>query len=704
VEPGSPADRRRRALLALAALLWLAALPAAYFTPLWRWLAGSHRGLPHLFQGDLHLPYLRAATTFAARALGGAALLVASALVLGRAALAALGVRPATRREAAAVSAALGIGLFALAGLGLAALGLYRPAVLRALSLLAAAARFLVRRSSPPRLPPFPAGTDRLWAACAALALGSALVAALAPVVEYDALWYHLYFPRLSLAQGHLVDLPTEYPSLFPMGWGLWFGYGLAWGGSGTAVLLHFACLPLLALATFELARRFAPGASPWLAVALLATAPTVIWEASTAYVDLGLALDLTVAVHALLRFAEDPEEGRAWLPVGGLALGLALATKHVALLALALLAPGLALLLVRRGRPARQALAAALLFGVLALLPALPWYVRSWAATGDPVHPQLYGLLGAPAERWDDRAAQGLARFLSHFGRPRTLSNQLTLPWDLTFHPSRYDGTLGPLSLLFFLLLPFLALALGGGGWAIPWLLGFAAGYFALWASPLASFQLRWLLPIAPLLAVLAAAAFARLAALVREVSGRAGAALLSAFVALLLLLGLPPFTRLHERDRAEWNGWINSTLHGLPYEVVIGAVSRPSYLARHLPTWAAWRFANRTLPAGARVLAWSGGDQYWSGRDYLNVFSPLVRDAAWAPAGEEPAAFARLRALGVTHLLFQEDFLRRNGFPATASWDDYALSGTAGRRDWCRLLYSDGRASLYALLPTAP
>jgi hypothetical protein len=594
----------------------------------------------------------------------------------------------------------LGIGLFSLAGLGLAALGLYRPAVLRALSLLPllAAAIRLRRRRPILRWPALPRGQARLWAAGAALATGAALLAALAPVVEYDALWYHLYFPRLYLSSGHLVDLPTEYPSLFPMGWGLWFGYGLAWGGSGTAVLLHFACLPLLGLLTYELARRYAPGASPWLAVALLATAPTVLWEAATAYVDLGFTLDLTLALYALLRSAEAGEEAaaRSWLGVGALALGFALATKHVALLALAILTPGLALLLVRRGRPLRRALTAAVLFAVVALLPALPWYYRSWRATGDPFHPQLYGLLGAPPERWNDINASGLALFLAHFGRPRTVGHQLTLPWDLTFHASRYDGTLGP---LFLLLLPFLLLR--ARGWAIPWLLAFATAYFALWASPLASFQLRWLLPITPLLAVLAAAAFARLQVLLRRVAGRPLAALPAALVALLLLLNLPPFTPLHERDRQGWNGWINGALHGLPDEVVLGAVSRSAYLARHLPTWAAWRFADRTLPAGARVLAWSGGDQYWCGRDYLNPFSPLVRDAALAPAGEERAAFARLRALGVTHLLFQEDFLPRNGFPK-ATWDDFALGGAAGRRAG-RLLYSDGRASLYAL-PGAP
>src|SRR6478736_3352003 len=91
--------RRHRAALAVAALLWVVAIPALYFTPFWRWLAASPRALPPLFLGDPRLPYLREAMLAAARALGGAGLLVASAGLLGRAALSALGVRPENRRE-----------------------------------------------------------------------------------------------------------------------------------------------------------------------------------------------------------------------------------------------------------------------------------------------------------------------------------------------------------------------------------------------------------------------------------------------------------------------------------------------------------------------------------------------------------------------------------------------------------------------------
>ena len=45
------------------------------------------------------------------------------------------------------------------------------------------------------------------------------LIGALAPEVEYDSLWYHLWLPKLWLEAGRPVDMVEEYISLWPMTW-----------------------------------------------------------------------------------------------------------------------------------------------------------------------------------------------------------------------------------------------------------------------------------------------------------------------------------------------------------------------------------------------------------------------------------------------------------------------------------------------------
>lgn len=677
-------------LLALCALIWLAVVVATYYTQLWSALLHGDIQRPQ-WHGDLALPYFPAAAQRAILGLAAAAALIASAAVLGVALGRVLRWQFSDWREEFVVATALGIGVFAVAGLGLAGLGLYVPLALQtlaALPLLIGLGWGLTHRPPTIGVPRLPrtTRTDRLWALCALLAVGSALLSALAPEREYDALWYHLAYPQRYLQHGQLIDLPHDFVSLYPMTWELWFGYGLALGGQTAATLLHFACLPLTALLTYQLAQRFVPGGRAWLAVALLVTTPTIMWEASTAYIDLALTFYVTLMIYSLLRY--DQSGRRQWLLIAALTLGLALAMKHLALVVLGLACAGLLIRLWLRERDLRRALPPALVLGLVSLLLPLPWYLRSWLATHNPVFPELYWLFGAPPERWDAVSQQGLDRFLDHFGRERTLRNLLTLPWLVTMHAEAYDGLLGP---LFLLLLPGLLLLRIRQ--ALPWLMLFVLGFGLVWASPLASFQLRFLMPIVPLLACLAAVGFTRLAALLRLVVHRRAARVLVSATALLLVLNLPPFTALHERDRVEWKGWINSTLHGLPVAVVLGGESREAYLTRNVRSFAVWSAAERLLPANARVLTWTGGDEFFTRSDRIWANATMLRSTAWAEHQAAADALRGLRAHGITHLILDQQMLAEDDGSA------YALTRPDLRDRWYENVYADDFYRLYRI-----
>jgi hypothetical protein len=684
------------------ALAWIVVVACAYYRRLAHPGPGDRLfGFEAVGRGGL--PHFLEAALAAATALAGALLLLTSATVLGRWIAGLAGWREDDDVPTVALAAAVGAAAFAEVSLVLATVGLYRPAALRlaaALPLVIAIGRWGAgaRRLRPSRRAArwWCSRRDAAFAACAGLAMGAALVAALAPEVEYDALWYHLYFPRLALEHGSLVDLPAEYVSLYPMSFGLWLGYGLALGGPGTAKLLHFACLPLAAALVHALVRRHAPAASAWLGVALFATAPVVMWEASTAYVDLALALYVTLGALALLRHLETGE--RRWLVLSAASLGFALASKHVALLTLAAAAVALAFALWRSGRGWRAALGSGIALVLMALLPALPWYARSAAATGDPVFPSLYRELGAPTERWDATLQRGSEGFMARFGRPRTVLNQLTLPWDMSMHPARYAGTLGP---LFLVLLPLLALSRPSPG--VRWVTLFCGLQFVLWASPLAAFQLRWLVPVLPLAAALGAAAHAGVVARLR-LAGLPGRAAWRPALALLLLLNLPFFSAFHEADRAGRNGWLTHTLHGLPLGVVVGAETREAYLERHVPAYAAWRFVNASAPPDARLLVYGDGDHFYSRRERVWALSALARPVAFAPSDREEATREGLRRLGITHVLVSRDFLSNQRFDAGTTWGDFAATGARARTLWYEVAHEDDRTIVYRLRPDAP
>jgi hypothetical protein len=632
----------------------------------------------------------------------GAGLVLLSAQALGAGICQLMRWRPDDWREGLLYRTAIGLGAVSYISLGLATLGLYRPRSVQtvialvliggslwivyrlvrpgaAVQKVKALTRLAVTRIDRP--------ADRIWRAIALLAILIAFVGALAPEVEYDALWYHLWLPKLWLTHGHPVDPIAEYISLYPMTWELIFGAGLALGGPTAAKLLHFACLPLVGLLTYQLIRRFVPKASPWLAVALLATVPTVLWEATTAYIDLAMTLHVGLAVYALLRYVE----GRRWhwLALATVNLGLALATKHLALTVLIPATTGLALRLWLEERDLRRALVPAMLLGGLSLLLPLPWYLRSWLASGNPVFPDLFGVFGAlPPERWNALTERGLSAFKARFGRPRTALNLLTLPWDMTIHAARYGGNLGP---MFLLLLPGLAVRRRRAQ-ATSWLMAFVLLYIAFWASPISSFQMRFVVPITPLLAVLAAAACSwpmgswpgkRAKRVRRAVYGG---------VAMLLLLNLPPFTSLHERDRAGWDGWLTHVVRQVPVSVVIGSTSYEEYLVRSVPSYAVWQHINTHLPEDARVLTFSGGDHLYSERDRVPSDATIAQTAVWlSTQDDEQQALEAMHQLRITHVLFDKRQLR------SRELDDLAITQPARMADWYDPQYEDHRFVLY-------
>jgi hypothetical protein len=700
-------------------LLWAAVLLFAYYAQLWRlftvgpsiWLLENYSlsiigdvqqvlwGGPSTWQ----LPAAGEALLRAMASVFGAGSVLLAAQVAGAGICTLIRWRPDDWREALLYRTSIGLGSLSYISLGLAALRLFYAASVQILIVLLLAGGALwalyasnqthVHGEHRARLPKgghsnFLRQGDGLWKTISILAVLIGFVGALAPEIEYDALWYHLWLPKIWLQHGRPVDVISEFTSLYPLTWELIFGAGLVLGGPGGAKLLHFSSFLLTAVLVYQLSLRFLPQISAWLATALFLTIPTVLWEAATAYVDLALAMHTGLAIYALLRYVEG--RSREWFALAVLNLGLALATKHLGLFVLAITTIGLTLRLWLDDRSLRRALIPPLMLGVLSLLFPLPWYLRSWYASGNPVFPDLFSIFGAsPPERWSAITEYGWRQFLAKFGPPRSLLNFLNLPWDMTVHAERYGGTLGP---LFALLLPALAFG-ASASWIIPWLLCFVILYLGLWSTPLNSLQLRFLMPLTPVLAVLAAEAYQRLqSSLARNVRGVTNA--MQAGLALLLLLNLPPFTSLHESDRVRSKGWLTHVIHRIPLEVVIGRVSQEEYLRNSVPSYSAWRYINTHLPQTARVLTFSGGDHLYSDRDRVWSDSTIAHTAVWgAPRGEEQRAFQTLSRLGISHVLFDKRQL------GSLSPDTLAIAQQETIASCYDLVFENSRFVLYRL-----
>ncbi len=363
-----------RGLAALGALLWVTLVLAAYY-----W---AHKPL----------------TPALARALGGAALDVASAAALfalaggvGRAWLRRVDVRFWSTPERLAAEAVLGLGALALLTLGVGMVWLYTLSVAALLGALALWARRDVRGWAR-EFAAWVRGArvQGRWArALAAYTLGMvalALPLALLPPTKWDVLTYHLVGPQKYLAEGRIYAVPHNHFLGFPQLLEMLYTAQLALTAqlSGAAVL-HWGVGALALMAVGGYAARRGGQAAGWLAAALLLSAPSIWWELTFAYVDL---LPIGVAVLALgaLERSAQAEDGRPLVALVGALIGLALGTKYSALwLALAL---GVVTLGQAWRRGARAALRDGLIFAAAAGALFAPWLLRNALLYGNPLYP----------------------------------------------------------------------------------------------------------------------------------------------------------------------------------------------------------------------------------------------------------------------------------------------------------------------------
>lgn len=325
------------------------------------------------------------------------------------------------------------------------------------------------------------------------LATGLAFTLALLPPTSWDGLSYHLRGPWLYLQAGQIVPdidiFSLNYPFLLEM----LFMLALAVRSDITAQLMHFFFLLLLVGLVYQTAVSGFKLRHGWTAVLLLLATPLVLQLAPVAYNDLTLAFTILASLYAFVRWQET--QSTRWLLISGLFSGLAMSLKYTSFVAPLFI--GL-WLIGQYGRQPRQLLRLGLLFAVAALLVALPWYVKNYVFTGNPVYPFV----------WDGRywhEFRSIAHRAPGTGTGWDIPALLTLPYTLTLGigDNSGDGQTGPLYLALLPLLLFYALWRAHrqqAPFAFRFLLLFALLQYAVWvmgvidSAPLR--QVRLLLP----------------------------------------------------------------------------------------------------------------------------------------------------------------------------------------------------------------
>jgi hypothetical protein len=477
-----------------------------------------------------------------------------------------------------------------------------------------------------------------------------ALIGALAPPTAKDTLLYHFALPKAFIAQHSNAFVDGNIASYLALGaemhnvWAMLLG-SLIDGRTAEAAAgaVNWLFFPLLLAAIFGWARELdISRRSSLVAVLVVAAVPSVYHVASSSYIDVELALYVTLAVYGLTRWWKTQQNG--WLVLSAIFLGASLSIKLTSLFILA----AIALVVVFRAREADQKDAGrivALGFGslVLAALIASPWYLRTWKATGSPLFPFYMSIWKGEAPGWDvDRSNLFQAMNSNYGGEHKWAVDYLASPWNISVaaqpEDARYfDGVLG---VAFLIGLPLLGFAL----WKfdlpveIKICAGVAGIMFLFWLF--SSQQLRYLLPILPLLAVAIAAAAEKASGLLRN-------ATLVSLAAASLAAMLVSFAWFAQRA---------------PLRVVLGGETRDGFLTRNLDYYSYYAQLNAEAPPDAKVwLINMRRDTYNLDRQVISDYlfeDWTLRQMVW-DARSTPELRAKIAAMGVQYVLARHDLL---------------------------------------------
>lgn len=478
------------------------------------------------------------------------------------------------------------------------------------------------------------------------------LTSHLYPTTETDAVNYHLFPVRTyveSQAWQSLPDNPNFYPETMEMLYALAYTHGAQFGARG----VHLLFVPLLyGLMVVAINRfRHKPVATPALAIFL--SVPIVSYVVGDSLTnDLPVAFFLFFALVVLLRWKEDRRSSS--LLLGACSLGLALGSKHTAILSIPFF---FLFFLVWGGESSRDKFKHGAQFLGFAFLMAMTWYGKALVQTGNPLWPTFSGWFTGV---YNEFGAELLAATKANYGIWNP-AEWYKIPGEMFFGDGvRLDGTLGLFPLV--ILIP---LVIGGvrSGISKPLLLFLGSGFLS-WL--LVVQEVRYLIFLLPPLIFSGLSTFGSLA---EKTQGRLHDWVKRGVViagTVVLFLNLPVFQNItHNPQRYTpliQRRFLDPMMmagNAIPVRVQLTDVDE-FYLERMLPSFRSVQFINRNLPDSARVFYMGAEPPYlyiersmvWDQR------SVSIRDLRGIGSPDEFLAILRRERL--SHILF-----RRSDFP---------------------------------------
>jgi Dolichyl-phosphate-mannose-protein mannosyltransferase len=493
----------------------------------------------------------------------------------------------------------------------------------------------------------------------------------LTPPLSRDALIHHLAVPKLWLKHGGIYEIPWANYAYYPMNINLLYVVCLYLKNDIAPKFIHFAFgMGTGFLIYFYLRSRFDRNCG-LLGMLIFITTPIVIWLSTSAYVDLGMTFFTTASVMAFINWRDSEYSQFKWFLIASFCMGIAIGSKYNALIVWFIVNLMLMLSYVRDKNTQIGALKYGLMFFVITVLVASPWYLKNYFQTGNPFYPlfnslfdsfQPHSVQKALQQRATEKIGQVGFFKLREVMYGESFWETLVIPIRMFFQGGDnsyqyFQGSLNPILIIFS---PFIMLNKRYG--KDKFVFVFFTVIFIFMAYFLTAKQVRYILPVLPFLAIIAVMGIKDLSdkMVVGKTVGasfRSGKMIQSIIkvVIFAIVASLLTSNLFYLKQRIH-------IINPLPY--ILKKESRDDFLRRHLLHYDAVDYINKTLPDDAAVFTmFLGGRGYYLNRNYKNEPSfgmNTIRQMVISSANEETFD-NHVRSINVTHILVRSNLFYR-------------------------------------------
>lgn len=414
------------------------------------------------------------------------------------------------------------------------------------------------------------------------------LTHALMPPHEWDEIAYHLALSKIYVQSEKIHYIPSIVTSNWPLNNTMLFCITLMFGADIAPHLLMLAMTILILFGLVYFGRKFSDLYVGLVAATLFITIPLTKRLAGTGLIDVSMGLYGIAALVSLELWRSN--KNKFWLIYCGLNAGFFAGTKLTGTALIFIIA----ILILWQHLSVDQIKTKALIqssisFGLTALMVLIPWYMRSLLFTGNPIYPFGYSIFDG--RNWDALGAEYHSTMQMQLFSPilprnivglgKTMGLMLIQPQTL----GGYNGGLGVIIPICFFLSIFL---LGSSPRWIVTNIIVGVLFFIAWFF-FASLQLRYLLPIAPIMAW--SSAFLILQFYRKNYQKRSR-------VLIILILSVFiffdwPWIKINE---------VGLLINRLPY--LSGQITREQWLESEIDIYPAFKYANNNLPQESKIL----------------------------------------------------------------------------------------------------